>query len=162
MAAPAPSAPETESQSLIQVRPATSEDLESFVVPSWLIAEARSLRGKWARADARFGIGRERYWAKQKQRIDFVLHQGQVKAEVAVVEGLQAGWAVSNPTQREVYYVFVKDGFRRQGIARALIGWVEDPSQGMVVFKALPPPWFSRPQDSARLLWASHQVIDTF
>jgi hypothetical protein len=146
----------------IVVRQASASEIDSFVTPNWISALARSLLGKWARADARYGAGRERYWSRQTKRIHETLASQGVSVLVAVVDDVLAGFAVENRTAREVHYVFTVVPFRKQGVARALVGWIDDSAGGLVALRALPPPWFSKPQEGAKEYWRPHQVIDLF
>lgn len=145
----------------VMVRPAVREELDDFVVSSWLQSYTRSLPAKLMRADARFGLGRERYWTNQRMRIERILATPTVRVLVATVDDMVVGWACEDRAQRKLHYIYVKDTFRRQGIANKLADWARDANGGMVALTHLPPPWYSRPTGAGEHTpWQSHVIID--
>ena len=145
-----------------KLRPATPEELAEFVVPSWIASYARTLPAKMMRADARFGAGRERFWSKFRKRIERTLATRGVTVTVATVDGDAIGWSCEHRVEKTVHYCYVRDGFRKQGIAKMLAGWLHDPALGTTILECWPPPWYSRPDlNTGRLLWPAHVIIDT-
>jgi len=151
----------------VVVRKATAADLATLVIPSWLASYARSFPAKMMRADTRHAPGRDRYWSGMRARIERVLSTSTTAVLVADVAGMAAGWACEDRSRRELHYVYVRENFRRQGIARRLCGWIDDAQGDLVFLTALPPPWFTMGargadgQPTGRPLWRPHQVIDT-
>lgn len=144
----------------IEIRPATSKDINEIVIPSWLQSYSRSLPAKLMRADSRYGLGRERYWSAMRARIERILATATTSVRVAVIDGITAGWVCDDQRNRVLFYAYVKDSFRRSGLGKALYGWIDDANKGAVTLAFMPPPWFSRPQTDGKLLWAPHQLID--
>ncbi len=137
------------------------KDINEFVIPSWLSSYSRSLVVKWMRGDARYGTGRQRYWSSQRDRIEKILGTPGVRVVVATVDGLNAGFSVEQRTDNTLHYVYVKEAFRQQGIAKRLVGWINEAPDGqIVVLTHLPPPWYSRPLEGGKNLWRPHVVID--
>jgi hypothetical protein len=153
----------------IQYRQATSQDLAEFVIPSWLQSYARSLVAKLLRADGRYSTGRDIYWSSQRKKIEQILSTPGVRVIVATVSDTSVGWTCEDRSRRVLHYCYVKDAFRKLGVARALIGWIDNGAEGVVRLTHLPPPWYSRPQvvpadeqhpARSKNLWAPHVVID--
>lgn len=149
----------------LEFRLATSEDLREFVIPSWLQSYSRGLISKLCRADGRYSYGREVYWTAQRGRIDKILASPGSKVIVAYIDDVNVGWCCEDRQRRTLHYIYVKDAFRKQGIAKQLADWANSDVGGMVRITHLPPPWFSRPQEQkdggpGKVLWKSHQVID--
>ena len=152
----------------IVVRQATSEDLSEFVIPSWLQSYSRSLVAKLMRADGRYSSGREVYWSAQRKRLETILSTPGVKVMVAAIGETNVGWCCEDRKNRVLHYIYVKDAFRKQGVAKMLAGWIDDARGGLVRLTHLPPPWYSRPGEftredgskGVRNLWQPHVIID--
>ncbi|HEY1695152.1 MAG TPA: hypothetical protein VGG39_23450 [Polyangiaceae bacterium] len=144
-----------------EIRAATAEEISEVIIPSWMQSYARSLPAKFLRADSRYGAGRERYWSAMRSRIERVLATGTTSVRVAIVARILAAWVCDDQRNRVLHYGYTRDNFRRQGLCRALAGWIEDPKGGNVVLAFCPPPWFSRPDlETGRVMWQGHQLID--
>lgn len=143
----------------IDIRLATSKDMAELVIPSWLQSYARSLVAKLMRADSRYGMGRDLYWSSQRKRIETILSSQTTRVLVASISGINVGWACEDRRNNTLHYVYVKDNFRRQGVGRKLVGWINE-TKDLVRLTHLPPPWYSRPVEGGRNLWEPHIVID--
>jgi GNAT superfamily N-acetyltransferase len=132
--------------------------MAELVLPSWLQSYSRSLVAKWCRADSRFAVGREVYWSNQRKRIESILATPTTHVIVASISGINVGWACEDRRNNTLHYIYVKDNFRRQGIAKRLAGWINE-TKDVVRLTHLPPPWFAGPA-AKKGIWQPHVVID--
>jgi GNAT superfamily N-acetyltransferase len=154
-AAPLPAPP------AVTFRPASAQEAHEWIVPSWIASYSHRLPAKMLRADTPRGFGRQIYWNAMEGRIRRLLSVPDVAVKVADVDGVSAGWACEDRKARVLHYVYVKDTFRRQGVGKALVGWIDDTSAGLVRIAAMPPVWFTaRGDDPTQDPWKQHQVID--
>jgi hypothetical protein len=144
----------------ILIRPATSEEVAEFVTPAWMQSYTRSLPGKMMRADGRFSAGRERYWTAMRGKIERILSTSTTSVRVAVVEDMPVAWVCDDQRQRILYFCYVKDPFRKQGLAGRLCQWAADANGGLVTIVFLPPPWFTRVDEAGHTPWPQHALID--
>lgn len=157
-------ATQTEADSLdepeVTIRPATSEEVTEFVTPAWMQSYTRSLPGKMMRADGRYTAGRERYWTAMRGKIERILSTSTTSVRIAVVEDMPVGWVCDDQRQRLLHFCYVKDPFRKQGLANRMCAWAADSNAGLVTITALPPPWFTRVSEDGRTPWPQHHLID--
>ena len=154
----------------VVVRTASSKEISEVVKPSWITSSTRSVVARWARADSRHAAGRDAYWSAMQARFERIMSTSTTSVRVAWIppapgedgEGIIAGWVADNQRDRVLYYAYVRENFRMQGIGRMLYGWINERRDELVFFRGfLPPPWFTRPDEkTARLLWKQHQIID--
>ena len=154
---PAPAPPATP----FDFRKATEQEIHEWVIPSWIASYSHRLPAKMLRADTPRGFGRQIYWNFMEGKIRRLMQVPDVTVRVADVEGVSSGWACEDRKGKRLHYVYVKDTFRRQGVARALVGWIVKADDGLVVLAAMPPVWYTqRGEDPTRDPWMPHQVID--
>ena len=133
-----------------------------MIVPAWIASYSHRLLAKWMRADSTYGLGRTIYWNAVNGKIQRLKQTPGVVFLVALVDGLFAGWACEDLEKRVLHYVYVRDTFRRQGIATDLVGWINSADDGLVILAGAPPVWFTnRGVDPLRDPWKQHQIIDT-
>lgn len=143
------------------IRRAAPEEIAKIVLPSWIQSYTRSLIAKFCRADGRYSGGRDRYWSAMEGRINRILATTTTRVRVVDADGMVAAWCCDDETNRTIHYLYVKEPFRRQGLARSLAIWLEDPSGGAVIVNHMPPPFYTRTDETThRRLWREHVVID--
>lgn len=142
-------------------RPATAQETHEWIIPSWIASYSHRLPAKMLRADTPRGFGRTIYWQVMEGKIRRLMQVPDVSLVVAEVDGVSAGWSCEDRKGRVLHYVYVKDTFRRQAVATALVGWIDSAEGGLVKLAGMPPVWFTaRGEDPTRDPWKPHQVID--
>lgn len=99
----------------IQIRPATEDD-RAFIMATWL-------RGLYYGHDFYGSIAKSVFFKEYQQILSSLLDKKLVKVDVACLsedETCILGYAVYEPLQA-LHYVFVKEAWRRQGLAKRLV-----------------------------------------